>query len=88
MSHKDKGRDSPIKTTYRGQNTNENCVPRDCKERVDGRYQTVCDQGAGIHAQHGYRRSAGASQIECARDLRCELALLSRSSCERGDQTM
>jgi hypothetical protein len=88
MSHSDKARSSPIRAGHRGQNTNENCVPRDYKERVDGRYQTVCDQGAGIHAQHGYRRSAGASQIQCARYLRCELALSSRSSCERGDQTM
>jgi hypothetical protein len=48
MSHEDNARGSPIETEHRGQNTNENCVPRDCKECVDGRYQTVCVQGAGF----------------------------------------
>lgn len=48
MSPKDKARCSPIRTEHRGQNTNENCVPRDYKERVDGRYQAVCVQGAGF----------------------------------------
>ena len=42
MSHKDKGRYGPIRETDRVQNTNGNCVPRDCKERVDGRNKRQC----------------------------------------------
>jgi hypothetical protein len=48
MSHEVKAGCSPIRTRHRDQNTNENCVPRDYRERVDGKYQTVCVQGAGF----------------------------------------
>jgi hypothetical protein len=46
MSHKDKARSSPIGAEDECQNTNENCVPRNCRVCFDGRNETMCDQGA------------------------------------------
>ena len=46
MGHSDMDRHRPIGLGFESQNTYENCVPRDCKEHVDERNKSVCDQGA------------------------------------------
>lgn len=48
MSHWDKGRCGPIGTYNSGKNASENCVPRNCKEHIDGRNEALCDPGVGF----------------------------------------
>ena len=83
-SHKDKSPSSPIGAESQYQNTNENCVPRYCKECVDGKTRPVCDQSARF--MHSTDIGVPPGPVKSSpRDITVRTCLFCNSCCERGD---
>jgi hypothetical protein len=77
MSHKDMVRYSPIGVRYQSQNTNGNCVPRNCKERIDERNKSVCDQGARF--MHSTDTGVPPQPVKSTQGATCGANLLYRA---------